>query len=61
MVSYILFFNSHYHKKDQAYQKVVSNLFEKTSKNSSYAIVNSTKKAVESKSLIAGKIIVGFE
>ncbi|PHU13507.1 hypothetical protein BC332_14712 [Capsicum chinense] len=38
-----------------------SNISEKIPKNRSLTVVNSTKKTVESKSLTAGKIIVGFE
>ncbi|PHT44456.1 hypothetical protein CQW23_13614 [Capsicum baccatum] len=48
-------------KKIMLIKEDVSNLLEKIPKNRRHAVVNPTKKTVESKSLTAGKIIVGFE
>ncbi|PHT29723.1 hypothetical protein CQW23_30699 [Capsicum baccatum] len=48
-------------KKIKLIKEEVSNISEKITKNRSLTVVNSTKKTVESKSLTAGKIIVGFE
>ncbi|XP_047259605.1 putative late blight resistance protein homolog R1B-23, partial [Capsicum annuum] len=48
-------------KKIKLIKEEVSNISEKIPKNRSLTVVNSTKKTVESKSLTAGKIIVGFE
>ncbi|KAM3376409.1 putative late blight resistance protein R1A-3 isoform X1 [Capsicum galapagoense] len=48
-------------KKIKLIKKEVSNISEKIPKNRSLTVVHSTKKSVESKSITAGKIIVGFE
>ncbi|KAH0667783.1 hypothetical protein KY285_028989 [Solanum tuberosum] len=48
-------------KKMKLIKEEVSDLHEKIPKNMSLIVVNTSKKPVESKSLTAGKIIVGFE
>ncbi|XP_015160128.1 putative late blight resistance protein homolog R1A-3 isoform X3 [Solanum tuberosum] len=48
-------------KKMKLIKEEVSDLHEKIPKNMSLIVVNTPKKPVESKSLITGKIIVGFE